>query len=243
MERVDGVGARTVGAFLLAVPLAIGLAVSFFPSYDARSRYFVSTFPNIVAAGDRYLVALILFGGVAAIIVMLAMTLSRSQLRNETSALSVTIGGLVVAACGFTVAAGTGVPAWLWARHAADGSEPMREMALRSQAWASTSQTVLLMFGLGGLLISMSVLGVSAVTHRWIPKLLFWGSVGAALALIVGGAAVSGPVIWLAIGWVTDAVGADPRSRSADPWIVRASSHRSDSDCPGREIRRLRWPG
>ena len=47
--------------------------------------------------------------------------------------------------------------------------------------------------------ISMSVLSVLAGTRRWTPWLLFWGTAGSALALVVG-AAVSGPVVWLALG-------------------------------------------
>ena len=192
--------ARTTGALLLTLPVVAWVAGSYFPSYDARSRYFVASFPNIVEAGDRYLLALVLFGVLAGIIAVVAMTLSRSQLRTEASALWAVVGGLAVAAFGFGVAAGTGLPVWLWASQAADGSQPIHEMALRSQSWASISQTVLLMFGLGGLLISMSVLGVMAATRRWTPQFLFWGTVGAALALVIVGAAVSGPVVWLALG-------------------------------------------
>ena len=196
----DGRAPRTVGLLLLAVPIVMGLAGSFFPSYDARPRYFVSSFPEIVQAGDGYLIALVLFGVVAGISAVLAITLSRSLLRTESSALWMAIGGLALAAFGFASAALTGLPVWVWAGKAADGSESLRDMALRSQGWASTSQTVLLLFGLGGLLISMSTLGVLAVTRGWAPRLLSWGTAGAALALVVVGAVVSGPVIWLVLG-------------------------------------------
>lgn len=191
---------RAVGALLLAVPLGMGLALSFFPSYDARSSYFVQSYSRIVDAGDRYLVALILFGVLAAIIAILALALSRSPLRTETSVLWAVIAGLAVAALGFGVAAGAGLPVWLWARAVGSGSEPMLQMAARSEALAATSQTMLLMFGLGGLLISMSALGALAALRRWVPRWLFLGTAGAAVALVVVGAAASGPVVWLAQG-------------------------------------------
>ncbi len=144
--HMDLRSARKVGALLLAVPLLTGLAGSFFPSYDARSRYFASSFHNIVEAGNDYLVALVLFLVVAVVLVTLAVGLSRSPLRSEAS-LGVVIGGLGVSGFGFATAAVTGLPVWGWASHVADGSEPLGAMAARSESLASISQTVLLMFG------------------------------------------------------------------------------------------------
>ncbi len=191
---------RAVGVLLLAVPITFAVASPLFPSYDARARYFVSYFSNIVEAGDRYLVALILFAAISGIIAILAVTLSRSSLRSETSVSSVVVGGSALAAFGFGLAAVTGVPVWWWAGRAADGSEPIREMALRSQGLASISQTVLLMLGFGGFLISMSVLGVLAAARGWVPRLLLWATVGVALISVVIAAVQSGPAVWLALG-------------------------------------------
>ena len=78
----------------------------------------------------------------------------------------------------------------MWARRVADGSETLAAMAARSQSLGSISQNVLLMFGLGGLLIAMSVLGVAAVGRGWAPKLVLWG-IMVAVTLLIGVAAIN----------------------------------------------------
>ena len=198
--RMDLRSARQVGALLLAVPLLTWVAGSNFPGYDARSRYFASSFHNIVDAGDGYLVALVLFVAVAGLLVTLAVGLSRSPLRTEASSLLVVVGGLGVSAAGFATAGLTGIPVWMWATQVADGSETLAAMAARSESLAVISQTMLLMLGLGGLLVAMSALGVVALIHRWTPKLVFWGTVAAAAAAVGVAASTSGPVIWLSLG-------------------------------------------
>ncbi len=50
-------------------------------------------------------------------------------------------------------------------------------MATRSQGLAGTSQTVLLMFRFGGLLVAMSVLGSGCRMRGWTPKLVFVATV------------------------------------------------------------------
>ena len=199
----DGSGmgsARTVGLLLLAVPLMTILGVSFFPSYDARPQYFAGTFHNIVDAGSDYLVALVIFVVVAGLLALLMLALARSPLREETSVVWLVIGGLGVSAAGFAVAGLTGLPVWVWASQVADGSESISTMAARSKSLAGLSQTVLLIFGLGGLLVAMSVLGVTAVVRGWAPKLALLATVAIAAGLVVVGVITSGPVFWLAIG-------------------------------------------
>jgi hypothetical protein len=56
------------------------------------------------------------------------------------------------------------------------------------------------MLGFGGLLIGMSTLGLIAITQRWVPRWLLWGTVivvGAAVALAL---ATDGPAIWIGLG-------------------------------------------
>ena len=101
---------------------------------------------------------------------------------------------------GFTTAALTGLPVWNWARQVADGSESLAAMASRSEILASISQTTLLLFGLGGLLVAMSVLGVVAILRDWAPRLAFLATVAVTTVLIVAGVLTSGPVFWLALG-------------------------------------------
>lgn len=191
--------ARWVGANLLAVPLAMWVAGSFFPSYDARSPYFVGTFRNIVDAGSDYLIALVMFVAIAGLLVTLVVALSRSPLRKQTS-FWVVVGGLGVSAIGFAIAALTGIPVWRWASRVADGTESLSAMASRSQGLAGISQTAFLLLGLGGLLLAMSVLGVVAVIRRWTPIVVAVGTVVATAAIVVTGVVTSGPVIWLSLG-------------------------------------------
>jgi hypothetical protein len=192
--------ARTIGGLLLAVPIVAFLAGSRFPSYDARSRYFAGTYRAIVEAGDAYLVALVLFLVMATILAVLALALSRSSLLDATSFLMVVIGGVAASAVGFAIAAVTGLPVWWWARQVTDGSVSAAEAASRSTGLAGISQTALLMLGFGGLLIGMSTLGLIAITQRWVPRWLLWGTVivvGAAVALAL---ATDGPAIWIGLG-------------------------------------------
>ena len=199
----DGSGmrsARTVGLLLLAVPLMTVLGSSFFPSYDARPQYFAGAFHNIVDAGSDYLVALVIFVVVAGLVVLLMLALARSPLREETSVVWLVVGGLGVSAAGFAVAGLTGLPVWAWATQVADGSASMSTMAARSESLAGLSQTVLLIFGLGGLLVAMSVLGVTAVVRGWAPKLALLVTVAIAAGIVVVAVITSGPVFWLTIG-------------------------------------------
>ncbi len=192
--------ARTIGGLLLAVPIVTFLAGPRFPSYDARSRYFAGTYRAIVEAGDAYLVALVLFLVMATILAVLALALSRSSLLDATSFLMVVIGGVAASAVGFAIAAVTGLPVWWWARQVTDGSLSAAEAAGRSTGLAGISQTALLMLGFGGLLIGMSTLGLIAITQRWVPRWLFWGTVVVAGAAVALALATDGPAIWIGLG-------------------------------------------
>ena len=191
--------ARTVGLLLLAVPLMTVLGSSFFPNYDARPEYFAGSFHNIVDAGSDYLVALVIYGVVAGLLVLLMLALARSQLREETSVVWVVVGGLGVSAAGFTVACLAGLPVWVWASQVSDGSETLSTMAARSESLARLSQSGLLFLGLGGLFVAMSVLGVTAVIRGWAPKAALLATVAIAAGMVVVGVITSGPVVWLTI--------------------------------------------
>lgn len=192
--------ARSIGLVMLAIPLTTALALPFFPSYDARAPYFAGSYHSIVEAGNDYLVALVLFLVMAGLVVTLAVGLSRSPLRSEASAMLLVVGGLGLAAFGFATAGLTGIPVWNWAGQVADGSETLAVMAARSENLAGISQTVLLMFGFGGLLVATSVLGVVAVVRGWTPKVVFVATVGVAGGVVAVGVVTSGPVFWLILG-------------------------------------------
>lgn len=190
--------ARAVGLLLVAVPVVAWVA-QLLPRYDDRPQYFAGWYHNIVNAGNGYLVTLVLFLVVAGLLVTLAAGLSRSPLRAEALSVWAVVGGLGVSAAGFATAGLTGIPVWMWASRVADGSETLAAMAARSQSLAAISQNVLLMFGVGGLLVAMSVLGVAVVARGWFPRLVFWGTVIPAVTLIGVAAFDSGPVIWSAL--------------------------------------------
>lgn len=184
----------------MAVPIVIVLALSQFPGYDARSEFFAGTYRNIVEAGDEYLVSLLLFLVVAAILTALAVGLWRSELRQASPYLWVVVGGLALSAVGFAVTALSGLPVWWWARQVNDGSLSVLEAADRSGGLASFSQTMLLTISFGGMLVGLSALGVIAVVQRWIPLLVFWGTVGLAVALVALAVVVDGPALWVGFG-------------------------------------------
>ena len=191
--------ARVIGLLLLAVPTVIFLALSQFPGYDARSRYFADSYHNIVEAGSGYLVALVLFFVVAAVLAALALGLRQSPLASATGFLWVVIGGLAVSGAGFSIAGLSGLPVWWWARQVAGGSLSVAEGASRSADLAPISQTALLMLGFGGFLVGMSALGVAAVVLRWVPRLVFWLTIVVALAAVAFALATNGPAIWIGL--------------------------------------------
>lgn len=184
----------------MAAPIVIVMALSQFPGYDARSEFFAGTYRNIVEAGDEYLVSLFLFLVVAAILTALAFALWRSELRDASSYLWVVVGGLALSAAGFAVTALSGLPVWWWARQVNDGSLSVLEAADRSTGLASFSQTTLLTISFGGMLIGLSALGVIAVVQRWIPLLVFWGTVGLAVAAVIFALFADGPALWVGFG-------------------------------------------
>jgi hypothetical protein len=194
------VSPRIAGLLLVAVPVLTGAALALFPSYDARSRYFASSFPNIIRAGNGYLAALGLFLALGGTLAVLALTLRKAPWATADEAVPVAVWGLAASGSGFATSAIGGVPVWLWARRAAEGSEPVSVLAARSEGWAAFSQTVLLFFGLAGLLVGMSALGVLALRQALIPRPLLAATAVAATAMVVIGVVTSGPVIWLVMG-------------------------------------------
>ena len=161
---------RLAGLLLVTVPVLTFAALALFPGYDARSRYFVDSFPNIVSAGGGYLASLGLLVAVGLTVAALAATFHGMWGQSADGTVPVVVWGLGVSAVAFVAAGLSGVPVFVWAQRAAAGSEPVTVMAIRSEAWAVFSQTSLLMGGLGGLVVGMSALGVLSVRRRLIPR-------------------------------------------------------------------------
>lgn len=189
---------HTAGTLLLLVPVATGAALSMFPNYDARPEYFAGWYPNIVNAGNSYAVSLTLLLAVAVLLVLLALALRRAPAPGHSGAMLVVVGGVTVSAIGFGVAALLGIPVWVWAGDVTDGALTMAEGAARSETWASTSQTSILLFGLGGLAVALTVLGVLAYRLGWTPPIVFWIALSVVVGIVVLGVVLT--LFWVMLG-------------------------------------------
>ncbi len=202
MHTTSSKTTRIAGAALLGSLASIVTAVGNFPSYDAREAYFAQSIPALFtqqaewASGLRLLVltgALAILAGV-----LFILAFSQSGRPNPLPGAVLIISGM-----GFFLSAGLGRAALRIIAEAAEltGSERL-EYAGNAQPWASGSQTVLLMIGIGlfalGLLVTIvSMLRAGAFSRRTImiaiasPAVLW-----IAIALFVKGA----PLVWLVPG-------------------------------------------
>lgn len=189
---------RTAGTLLLLIPVIAGFALNLFPSYDARPEYFAPFYSNIVDAGGGYLASLVLLLGVAALLLVLALALRRAPGAKDSGGMVVVTAGLTASAVGFGVAALLGVPVWIWARQVADGALTVSEAVSKSASWASTSQTLILLVGLGGLGVALTVLGFIAYRSGWIRPVVFWATIPVVGGVVIVGLAVT--LFWFALG-------------------------------------------
>jgi len=190
--------ARTAGAILLLIPVVTGIALSFFPSYDARPEYFAPSYSNIVEAGSTYLVSLLLFLAVAALLLLLALTLRRAPSGKTSGGMVVVTAGLTASAMGFGLASLLGIPVWFWSRQVTDGVLTMSEAASKAETWASASQTLILLVGLGGLGLALTVLGVVAYRSGWTTPVVFWTTIVVVVGVVIVGFAMT--LFWFALG-------------------------------------------
>ncbi len=190
--------ARTAGALLLVVPVVVGVALNLFPNYDARAEYFAPSYSHIADAGAAYPVSLALLLAVAVLLILLALALRQAPEAKTSDGMSVVTAGLAASAGGFGIAAALGIPVWLWARQATNGALTMSEAASKSQTLASASQTLILLFGLGGLVVGLTALGVVAYRFGWTPPAVFWTAITFAVVAVVAGLALT--LFWFALG-------------------------------------------
>lgn len=187
-----------MAAILLLVPVATGIALGFFPSYDARPEYFAPSYRNIVQAGGAYLVSLVLLFGVA---ILLLVLLWPSVVPPEAKAgggLVVVTAGLTASAMGFGLAALLGIPVSFWSRQVTNGALTMSEAASKSEVWALASQTLILLVGLGGLGVALTVLGFLAYRFGWTLPVVFWATITVVAGVVIVGFAVT--LFWFALG-------------------------------------------
>jgi hypothetical protein len=174
------------------------IALSFFPSYDARPEYFAPFYSNIVEAGSGYLVSLVLLFGVATLLLVLVLALRRAPEAKASGGMVVVTAGLTASAMGFDLAALLGIPVWFWSRQVTNGALTMSEAASKSEAWASASQTLVLLVGLGGLGVALTVLGFLAYRFGWTLPVVFWATITVVAGVVIVGFAVT--LFWFALG-------------------------------------------
>lgn len=198
MNRLFG-SARVAGVIVLAVPALLGVGLRLFPNYDARSEYFASSYSKIVAADVAFPVSLVVLAATALLLGVLVLALRRvPQSVESASGLVVARGSLGVAAMGLLASAALSIPVWLWSRQVRSGELSFSEGADKSQPWATASQTLILLVGLGSLLVAFSALGIVAYRAGWTPPVVFWTTMSVVAAGIVGGFALS--LFWIALG-------------------------------------------
>jgi len=185
---------RAVGWLVLATPVVIGVAVNLFPNYDARPEYFRGTYANIVDAGAKYAASLGVMGVAVVLLVLLALALTRVP-GGPAEGVS---AALVVPAVGMTLTALTAIPVVVQAARVRSAASSIDAAAKASQSWATLSQTILLLGGIGGALAAFIALGVTAFRRRWIRPLMFWTA--AALSAVLGVGGLSLGLLWMGLG-------------------------------------------
>lgn len=188
---------RFVGLALVAVPVVLGLVLFLFPNYDARPDFFVASYASIPGAGGAFPLSLAVL--VLASLLVAAVVLGlRRIVASDSGGLNVVLLALGASSVGLLVAALLSIPVAIWGSQVNNGSLSVSDAAGMSQGLASTAQTLILLVGLGGMLVGMTVLGVLSRTRRWVRPVVFWATVLAAGAVLVGG--FTAGLFWLAIG-------------------------------------------
>lgn len=190
--------AQTAGIILLALPIVVGAALNLFPNYDARPEHFAASYPNIIDTGSAFPVSLVLLLLAAALLVVLVVALRGAPSAPERGGMLGVSAGLGASAAGFAGAAVLSIPVWLWAGQVQSGGIELFEGAARSQGLASTSQTLILLLGLGGLVVGLTILGVLSYRLGWTPASVFWVTIVLAASAIAGGFALT--LFWVGLG-------------------------------------------
>lgn len=159
MDRLLG-SARAAGIVLLLIPVTLGVGLNLFPNYDARPEYFGSSYSSISDAGAALPISLVLLVTTALLLVFLVLGLRRAPQAKDGGGMVLVSVGLGGSAGGLLMATLLAVPVWVWAGQVNNGSLTVAEGADASQGLASTSRTLILLPGLGGLAVGLTVLGI-----------------------------------------------------------------------------------
>ena len=197
MDRMLG-SARAVGIGLVLVPVVLGLGLNLFPNYDARSEFFAGSYSNIVEAGMAFPVSLVVLVLASMLLVLVVLGLRRAPQSDGSGGLDLVFVALSGSSLGILLGAVLSIPVAVWASQVKDGSLAASAGVAMSQALASTSQTLILLVGLGGLAVGLTVLGVLSWRFGWTPPIVFWATIVAAGVIVVGGFSIT--LFWVALG-------------------------------------------
>jgi len=194
--------ARLTGLSLLAGLAALVVGVNNYPSFDARSEYFPLSIPRLLESQGEFAVALG-FMAITGVLLVLAgvgstLAFSRSGARNLIPGSIFAISG-----GGFLLSAALGLPALRILIAAGNLSiAEGRAHAATAYAWASGSQTSLLMIGLGflalGLLALIVVMLRAGAFSR--PAIVVALALPVVLWLVIALAVEGAPMVWLVPG-------------------------------------------
>ena len=189
---------RIAGVALLLVPVTLGVGLNWFPNYDARPEFFAGTYNNILDAGKAFPVSLILLLATSLLLGFLVVALRNTPQSDGSGGMVLVSVGLGGSAVGILGAVLLSIPVLIWAGQVNAGTLTIAEGINKSQGLASTSQTLILLFGLGGLVIGLTALGVLCWRFGWTPPIVFWATIVAAALVLVAGFAMT--LFWLALG-------------------------------------------
>lgn len=190
--------ARFVGLALLLAPVVLGFGLNLFPNYDARAEFFAASYSNLPDAGSSFPVSLILLAAAALLVGLVVLGIRRAPATKGGGGINLVAVALGGASLGILLAVVLSIPVAVWASQVNSGSLSVSEGADMSLGLASTAQTLLLLVGLGGLAVGLTVLGVLSWRQGWTRPVVFWAtSITAGLALVGGFAAT---LFWVALG-------------------------------------------
>jgi len=190
--------ARADGVALLLLPVTIGAGLNLFPNYDARPEFFADSYNHILDTGTAFPVSLVLLLATSLLLGFLVVALRNAPQSDGSGGMLLVFAGLGGSAVGILGAAVLSIPVWIWTGQVNAGTLTITEGINKSQGLASTSQTIILLFGLGGLVIGLTVLGVLGWRFGWTLPVVFWATIVVSGLVLVVGFAMT--LFWLALG-------------------------------------------
>lgn len=189
---------RLAGLSLLGSLGFLTAGLSTFPSFDARSEYFARYLPSLMEQRGELALALALFALTGVLIILtgifLILAFSRSGVPNPIPGIILLLSG-----AGFLLSAALGQPALRIFDSAAElpGNERLARAA-EAYPWASGSQSILLIFGLGLLALGLFVVIATMLrTGAFTRRMIVLAVATPALVWIGIALTIEAPLVWL----------------------------------------------